>query len=97
MSQKTIIINGENFHNLSGFYEEVDRVLTKDLSWETGHNLNAFNDLLCGGFGVFEYDESIELIWMHFAKSRDTLGKELVDILIEIIETHSHIEFKKIY
>ncbi len=37
---------------MEGFYDEIDRVLTKDLDWKTGHNLNALNDLLRGGFGV---------------------------------------------
>ena len=56
MSKKKIIINGDNFADLESFYVEIDRVLTKDLDWETGHNLDAFNDLLRGGFGAYEYE-----------------------------------------
>ena len=48
MSKQKIIINGDNFADLESFYVEIDRVLTKDLDWETGHNLDAFNDLLRG-------------------------------------------------
>ena len=54
---REIIINGNNFSDLEGFYSEIDRILTKDLDWKTGHNLNAFNDLLRGGFGVHQYEE----------------------------------------
>jgi RNAse (barnase) inhibitor barstar len=43
-----ILIDGNNFDDLEGFYCEIDRVLTKDLTWKTGHNLNAFNDILVG-------------------------------------------------
>jgi len=74
--KKTIIINGENFSNLESFYDEIDRVLTKGLDWETGHNLDAFNDLLWGGFGVYEYEEPIILIWKNISKSKTDLGLE---------------------
>ncbi len=93
MSANTIIINGINFTDLETFYDEIDRVLTKNLNWQTGHNLNAFNDLLRGGFGVYEYEEPIKLIWINFSLSRKKLGQELVDLLVEIIIRHDHIDF----
>lgn len=99
-SKKTIVINGNNFSNLEQFYVEVDRVLTKDLGWRTGHNLDAFNDLLCGGFGVFGYDESIRLVWENSAKSKNELtdirqGQTVYEILLEIIKSHEHIDFEE--
>lgn len=74
MKKKTIIINGENFSDLESFYDEIDKVLTKNLTWQTGHNLDAFNDLLRGGFGVYEYKEPINLIWKNTLKSKADLG-----------------------
>ena len=71
---KEIVIDGNNFYDIEGFYCEIDRALTKDLGWHTGHNLNAFNDLLSGGFGVHEYEEPIVLIWCNAEKSREDLG-----------------------
>jgi len=68
-------------------------VLTKDLDWKTGHNLNAFNDLLRGGFGVYEYEEPVKLVWTNFSNSKKTLGQELIDRLVEVITDHDHIEF----
>ena len=38
-------IDGNNFSDLEGFYNEIDKILTKDLNWKTGHNLDAYNDL----------------------------------------------------
>lgn len=76
MSKRTIIIDGNNFSDLETFYTEIDRVMTKDLGWDTGHNLDAFNDLLRGGFGVFDYGEPIILIWKNNSKSRVDLGVE---------------------
>ena len=55
MNKHTITIHGDKFSDLETFYDEIDNVLTKDLNWQTGHNLNAFNDLRRGGFGVYEY------------------------------------------
>lgn len=93
MNKKTITINGYNFSDLETFYDEIDNVLTKDLGWKTGHNLNAFNDLLRGGFGIYEYDEPVKIVWTNFSNSRKTLGQEQIDALVEIITFHDHIEF----
>ncbi len=93
--RKEIIINGKNFSDLESFYDEIDRLLTKDLDWETGHNLNAFNDLLYGGFGVYEYEESVKIVWTHFSESKRKLGNEFTNKLLEIISYHDHIEFEK--
>lgn len=96
MNKKTITINGDNFSDLETFYNEIDTVLTNDLNWMTGHNLDAFNDILRGGFGVYEYGEPVKLVWSNFTKSTKTLGPELIDRLLEIITDHDHIEFTPI-
>jgi len=93
-SEKTIIINSKNFSDLESFYDEIDRVLTKNLSWKTGHNLDAFNDLLRGGFGVYDYKEFVKIIWIHFSESKRKLGNEITDLLLEVIADHDHIEFE---
>ena len=96
--RKTVFINGNNFSTLEGFYSEIDNVLTKDLDWTTGHNFDAFNDLLRGGFGVHEYEEPIKLIWQHSEKSKIDLNalrqnETVYEILKSIIKEHKHIEF----
>ena len=71
---KEIILNGNNFSSLVGFYDEINNKLTKDLGWDTGKNLDAFNDILRGGFGVFDYEEAIKLVWKNSEKSKVDLG-----------------------
>jgi RNAse (barnase) inhibitor barstar len=93
MNKPTIIFHGERFSDLETFYDEVDKALTKNLDWKTGHNMDAFNDLLRGGFGVFEYYEPIKLVWTNFSLSRRALGESILDKLTEIIKDHKHIEF----
>jgi RNAse (barnase) inhibitor barstar len=71
---KEVIIDGNNFNNIDEFFDEIDKVLTKDLDWKTGHNFNAFHDILKGGFGVHEYDEPILIKWINFQKSKNDFG-----------------------
>ena len=80
-----VVLNGNRFDDLEGFYNEIDRLLTKGLTWRTGHNLDAFNDLLRGGFGVHEYGEPVRIKWLHYARSKEKLGSQTVLQLIEII------------
>jgi RNAse (barnase) inhibitor barstar len=94
----TVTINGSNFSTTEGFYVEVDNVLTMDLDWQTGHNLNAFNDLLRGGFGVHEYEEPIKIVWVNSEKSKKDLseiidGQTFYQIIVDIISDHAHVEF----
>lgn len=68
-----IVINGGHFSNLSEFYEEVSHVLMKDVGWKVG-TLDGFDDILYGGFGVFETHEEIEFLWKESQQSKEDLG-----------------------
>lgn len=81
---KVFELNGDLFEDVEGFYDEIDRLLTKDLAWRTGHNLDAYNDLLRGGFGVHEYGEPIVIRWLNFEKSKRELGADFVQDIIDI-------------
>ena len=82
---RTIILDGNAFSDMEGFYCEIDRLLTKDLTWKTGHNLNAFNDILRGGFGVHEYGEPLLIKWLNYKKSRKDLGDTMTLAIIDTI------------
>lgn len=82
---KTFILDGNSFSNMEGFYCEIDKLLTKNLQWKTGHNLNAFNDLLRGGFNVHDYNEPITIRWINYGKSKKDLGDEMALVLLEIM------------
>ena len=81
---KEFILDGNKFSDIEGFYNEIDKLLTKDLEWKTGHNLDALNDLLRGGFGVFD-DEPIKIKWINYEKSKNDLGNEMMLKIIEVI------------
>ncbi len=92
---KQVILEGKNMTTMKDFYNEVELKMTKELGWEIGRNLNAFNDVLWGGFGVYEYEEKIILVIKDSDYFRKAINKDRVsfDVLIEIIMDHkNHID-----
>jgi RNAse (barnase) inhibitor barstar len=62
-------IDGRRFSSLEEFYDEIDRVMSLS---EWGHNLDAFNDILRGGFGTPQGGFTIR--WKNHSISRERLG-----------------------
>src|SRR5947208_2093500 len=67
--KRTYEIDGAEFSTLEGFYDEISRVLIPGAVW--GRNLDAFNDILRGGFGT--PPEGFVIVWRHSALSRSRL------------------------
>lgn len=68
-------IDGLRFHTLDEFFNEVSAVLIPGSDW--GRNLDAFNDILRGGFGTPEGGFTIQ--WRNHA---------VFDLVVEIIRNH---------
>ena len=71
---KQIEIDGNSINDIASFYEEINRVFMIGESWLIGHSLDAFNDLLFGGYGTLQGAQSVELVWHHMEHSRNALG-----------------------
>jgi RNAse (barnase) inhibitor barstar len=86
---KTYIINGNDFSTLEGFFEIVSAILVPTSTW--GHNLDAFDDILGGGFGTPE--EGFVLEWKNSGVSRDKLGfnETVRQLLLRIDRCHPSI------
>lgn len=69
MSKHVFEINRNAFDDLEGFFDEIQRGL---LTAPWGRNLDAFNDVLRGGFGT--PDEGFVLRWLSSERSRTALG-----------------------
>lgn len=67
---RTYEIDGTRFSTLEGFFAEISRVLIPNSDW--GHNLNAFDDILRGGFGTPE--EGFTIRWRNHVVSQQRLG-----------------------
>jgi RNAse (barnase) inhibitor barstar len=76
-------IDGTLTVSLEAFFDQFSRVVLTE-SW--GRNLDAFNDVLRGGFGT--PDEGFILRWKNSARSKELLGPVDFDLLIEIISVH---------
>jgi RNAse (barnase) inhibitor barstar len=63
-------IDGADFGTLEEFYGKISQVLIPGAAW--GKNLNAFNDILRGGFGT--PDGGFVILWKNSEASRRKLG-----------------------
>jgi RNAse (barnase) inhibitor barstar len=75
------VIDGARITSLESFYDEISRLLIPNHKW--GRNLDAYDDILSGGFGT--PDEGFVLRWRNSAASRSNLGHD---------ETIKHLEMK---
>ncbi|GAB2521999.1 barstar family protein [Spirosoma aerophilum] len=73
---KQIEIDGTAINDIASFYDEINRAFMVGESWRIGPSLDAFNDLLYGGYGALQGAESVELVWHHMDHSRNALGKQ---------------------
>jgi RNAse (barnase) inhibitor barstar len=82
----TYVIDGARFSRLEEFYDEISRVLIPDAYW--GRNLDAFNDILRGGFGTPE--GGFILRWKNSRLSRRRLGYRETVRQLELRLEHCH-------
>jgi RNAse (barnase) inhibitor barstar len=64
------VLDGTKIGSLEAFYEAISCTLIPGAGW--GRNLDAFNDILRGGFGTPE--EGFTLRWVHSDIAREQLG-----------------------
>ena len=73
-------LEGSRVTDITSFYDEVNRVLMRNETWQLGESLDALNDLLYGGFGLMahrdEAGDSLTVIWRDHHVSREALGFE---------------------
>ena len=67
---KEYVLDGTKITSLEAFYDVISEVLIPDAAW--GRNLDAFDDILRGGFGTPV--EGFVLRWAHADASRARLG-----------------------
>lgn len=86
MSKRIYQIDGSRFSTLEEFAEHFSAVVLKDYAWRG--NLDAFNDILRGGFGTPA--EGFVIQWENSALSQERLGyTETIKWLEERIK-HCH-------
>ncbi|KMY54337.1 hypothetical protein AC623_10675 [Bacillus sp. FJAT-27231] len=86
---KIFIIDGEKFSDFKGFCKEFSNVVLSG-KHEWNGNLDAFNDILYGGFGNIESGEEYTIIWRNSVKSKRDLGYEETIIKLNEILKNCH-------
>ena len=71
---KQIIVEGSQMTDIPAFYKEINRVFMSEEDWTLGPSLDAFNDLLYGGYGILQEDPQVTLVWKDYQKSKEALG-----------------------
>ncbi len=89
------IIDGAKFSTKNGFYNYIEKTFTQGLNYRIGRNLNAFRDVMSGGFGMHDCDEHIIIKWKNLAKSRKRLEGWFLEAVLEFLETEEDITFQK--
>lgn len=74
MSNKTLVLEGNNIHDIASFYEEINRVFMAEESWSLGSSLDALDDMLYGAYGAAQGDAPVVLVWNNIEKNRAELG-----------------------
>jgi RNAse (barnase) inhibitor barstar len=98
--KKRFIIDGDNFSDFQGFTKEFSfKVLSNKHIWKG--NLDAFNDILRGGFGDIEEDDEVEIVWKNSKKSINDLSydetiRRLNEILVNCHPTNKEFVLQKI-
>lgn len=81
--QKEYVLDGTKITSLETFFDQVSESVIPGSFW--GRNLNAFNDILRGGFGTPE--DGFVIRWSHSEISRENLGyPETIERLEKILE-----------
>lgn len=75
ISSKKIVIDGNQFSDLIGFYEEISEKLMKDEDWKVG-TLDGLNDVLYGVPETFIPNGKVKIVWKNCEKSKEDLGFE---------------------
>jgi len=74
--KKEIIIDGNLIYDKKSLYAEINRQFMQEESWQLAESLDAFDDLLYGGFGAIKENEEVRLVWLSFENNKDTFGLE---------------------
>ena len=72
----TIRLDGRRVHDITTFYDEINRVFMSGVDWQLGPSLDAVDDMLHGGFGALHEVTEARVIWEHHAEAAAALGVE---------------------
>jgi RNAse (barnase) inhibitor barstar len=91
MEKKIIIIEGHNISHIEEFFDEIQRVLCPNFT-HFGRNWNALNDVLRGGFGVYDLGENIFLQVRFKNYIKKHLGENFLNKFERIVGKNANVQ-----
>ena len=88
---KEFIIDGIRITTVKSFFKEIERELIVDRSSVKNWSLDVLDDIFEGGYGVYELNEEIRLIWMNFRRSEKMLDQKFLQEVLELFNERENI------
>lgn len=82
---KTYYLDGSRMTDKNAFYDEVFSEMTGDVDFTPGRNMDAFADIVRGGFGKHGVGEPVAVVWLNFAKAEESLGENFVLTAVKVL------------
>ncbi len=92
---KSFVLNVHGVKTVDDFFDEVQRVLCPDFKG-FGRSWNAFNDVLRGGFGTFEENESVEIVLQGTKKMRKHFPESQFRYLLKLLENADNVTLSQV-
>ena len=68
-----IYLEGKKITDIDSFYKQINKQLMLEEDWEIAASLDAFDDLLYGGFSKWKDYDQLEIVWEDIEISRQHL------------------------
>jgi RNAse (barnase) inhibitor barstar len=91
--KKEFILNGTRINTIKRFYEEIENELLLDSNAIDNWSLDAFDDILQGGYGLYDLQEEIIIKWVNFRSSEKKMNPEILESIVKIFQSHENITF----
>lgn len=92
MKQQEFILNGRKISSQHSFFKEITVVIFPSFEWKNGHTFDVLEDILKGGYGLIDYQESYIIRWLNFDSSKRKMNKILLDDILDILRSAENIE-----
>lgn len=89
---KEFIIEGTRITTVKSFFEEIERELLVDRSGIDSWSLDVLDDVLLGGYGLYDLKDGVRLVWRNYERSKRRLNAIFLNDLVEILTSHKHVE-----
>ena len=90
VERRAYYLDGSKMKTKDEFFDEVQRIFCPAFK-HFERNLDAFDEILRGGFGIFGRNEPIVLYFKNHVIAKKHLGEDFYNKILGIIRKHDHI------